>query len=392
MKRNVIRWAPAVLAPVLIAATAIGVSVSANADVVLPDKSASQLLQFINTNPNITFSGKVTKVANLGLPNINLIPAISQSTVDQITKNMPKGMSDFIPKATVQGGLATAIGFLSGTQQANVYVDGLNRARVQVLDPMSERDFIRNGSDIWYYDASKQSASHHALTPSELAPDKGGWTGGTTSLPFDINSPASIANYLISQASPTTTFSVGRDARVAGEAAYTLTMTPETADSLIGHITISIDGTNGLPLAVAVTAVGTTQPAFSVSFDSITFAKPAASIFAFTPPAGTTVTQVATPAMGQEPSATESQPSAADKAQISTLQKEGWSAVVEIPAAQAASVLGSLTTNTLYQDLTKAVAGGRIFSTALLNVLITNDGRVFAGAVTPQKLLETATK
>ena len=74
---------PAVVVPAVIAATAFGVSVSASAEVTLPAKSASQLLAFINTNPNIAFSGEVTKVANLGLPNINLIP--TQSKLSPVT-------------------------------------------------------------------------------------------------------------------------------------------------------------------------------------------------------------------------------------------------------------------------------------------------------------------
>ena len=63
MKRNIRRWIPAILAPVLVAGTAIGFSVSANAAIDLPDKSASEILQLINTNPEIAFSGKVTKKA-----------------------------------------------------------------------------------------------------------------------------------------------------------------------------------------------------------------------------------------------------------------------------------------------------------------------------------------
>jgi hypothetical protein len=77
MKHNLIRWIPAVLAPALVATTVLGFSVSANAAVDLPDKSASELLQFINTDRNIAFSGRVTKKAQLGLPPMNLVPDIS---------------------------------------------------------------------------------------------------------------------------------------------------------------------------------------------------------------------------------------------------------------------------------------------------------------------------
>jgi hypothetical protein len=48
--------------------------------------------------------------------------------------------------------------------------------------------------------------------------------------------------------------------------------------------------------------------------------------------------------------------------------------------------------NKLFIELTKPVAGGRIFATALMNVFIADDGRIFAGSVTPQKLLEAAKK
>jgi outer membrane lipoprotein-sorting protein len=392
MSTNFKRWTPAVVVPVLVASAIIGSKVSASADIALPDKTASQVLQLINTNPNISFSGQVTKVANLGLPNINLIPAISQSTVDQMTKNMPKGMSDFIPKATVQDSLTTAIGFLSGTQKANVFVDGLTKARVQILDPMSERDLVRNGSDLWYYDAAKQTVTHHALTAAELAMENQGLPADATTLQFDINSPASVADYFISQATPTTNFEVGRATRIAGEAAYTLTMTPKTADSLVASVTIAIDAAHGLPLAVTVNAVGQSDPAFQVSFDSINFTAPSASVFAFTPPAGATVSEVNAPAMTPTDKSSEGSSSAADQAQINSLTLQGWSAVVAFPAAQAGQVLSTIKSNPLYTDLTHAVTGGRVFHTALINILITNDGRVFAGAVTEAKLLEAAAK
>ena len=48
--------------------------------------------------------------------------------------------------------------------------------------------------------------------------------------------------------------------------------------------------------------------------------------------------------------------------------------------------------NKLYTELTKQVAGGRIFTTTLMNILIADDGRIFMGSVTPSKLIEAAAK
>ena len=69
----------------------------------------------------------------------------------------------------------------------------------------------------------------------------------------------------------------------------------------------------------------------------------------------------------------------------------GWSAVVEVPADKIPAQFNSqILGNKLFKELTKPVAGGRIFSTSLLNVFFADDGRVFAGAVNTQKLLEAA--
>jgi outer membrane lipoprotein-sorting protein len=400
MKSTVIRWIPAVLAPVLVAATAIGLTGSASASVDLPDKSASQLLQFVNTNQDIAFSGKVLKVADLGLPPMNIIPDISQSMVDEMAKNAPKEMKDFLPQASAQGDIALALEFLGGTHRANVYVDGVTKARVQILDLLSERNFIRNGSDLWFYEAGKQSVRHSVVTAADENRAKSELENflksNSSSIAIDATSPAAVADYFLSQATPTTTFTVGKDALVAGRGTYTLTMTPKTSDSLMQSVQISIDGSTGLPLAVAAYATGKSAPAFAISFETISFEKPAASHFNFTIPAGTKVTEVPVPTENDLKKYLGKNPTAADKAaaqaQLDKARVSGWGTVVEIPAANVPAEITELKKNKLYTELTKQVAGGRIFTTTLMNILIADDGRIFMGSVTPSKLIEAAAK
>jgi len=401
MKRTVIRWIPAVLAPVLVAATAIGLSGSATASVDLPDKSASQILQFINTNPDIAFSGKVVKVADLGLPPMNIIPDISQSMVDQMAKNAPKEMKDFLPQASAQGELALALEFLGGTHRANIYVDGVKKSRVQVLDLLSERNFIRNGSDLWFYDAGKQTVRHSVVTEADEARAKNEaqnfLKANSSKIAFDATSPASVAEYFLSQASSSTTFNVGNDAMVAGRGAYQLTMTPRTSDTLVKSVSLSIDGATGLPLAVSVSAAGQSGAAFEIAFESISFERPASSLFDFKAPAGSKVIEVPLPTESDLKKDAGRTPTSADearaRAEFEKLQKAGWSAVAEIPASDVpVEFSAGIKGNKLYKELTKPVAGGRLFTTALMNILIADDGRIFAGAVTPEKLIEAAAK
>jgi outer membrane lipoprotein-sorting protein len=401
MKRNILRWIPAVMAPVLVAASAVGFSVSANAAIDLPDKSASQILQLINTNPDLAFSGRVVKKAALGLPPMNIMPDISQASIDQMAKSMPKEMMDFLPKASAQGELALALEFFAGVHTANIYVDGVNKARLQVLDLISERNFIRNGSDLWFYDASKALVKHSVIDPAQEEQAKkdalGLFNANSAKLPFDATSPAAVADYFLSEAGKDTVFTVGKDAKIAGRGVYQITGAPRNAGSLVASVTISVDAATGLPLAVVVKAVGESTPAFEVGFESITFAKPDASNFNFVVPAGSKVEEVPVPTRDAlEKLAAGKAPTAADKAraqaEAENLIAQGWSAVVEVPTDMVPAQITQLKENALFAELTKPVAGGRIFSTTLMNVFIADDGRIFAGSVTQQRLLEAAKK
>ncbi len=401
MKRNLVRWIPAVLAPVLVAATAVGFSVSANAAIDLPDKSASQILQLINTNPDIAFSGRVVKKAALGLPPMNIVPDISQASIDQMAKSMPKEMVDFLPKASAQGELALALEFFAGVHTANIYVDGVDKSRLQVLDLISERNFIRNGADLWFYDASKSLVRHSVIDPAEEAKAEKEalalFNANSAKLPFDATSPAAVADYFLNEAGKDTVFTVGKDAKVAGRGVYQITGAPHNAGSLVASVTISVDAATGLPLSVVVKAVGESTPAFEIAFESITFAKPDASNFNFVVPAGSKVEEVAAPTRAElEKLVAGKAPTAADearaKAETEKLIAQGWSAVAEIPADMIPAQLAELQQNKLFTELTKPVAGGRIFSTTLMNVFIADDGRIFAGSVTQQRLLEAAKK
>jgi len=62
-----------------------------------------------------------------------------------------------------------------------------------------------------------------------------------------------------------------------------------------------------------------------------------------------------------------------------------------VPADQVPAELRSLQTgNKLYTELTKPVSGGRVFTSALLNIFFADNGDVYAGSVTVERLLAVA--
>jgi hypothetical protein len=179
---------------------------------------------------------------------------------------------------------------------------------------------------------------------------------------------------------------------------------------LIESVIVSVDSETGMALDVKVYSKEQEAPAFEVGFESISFEVPSASMFSFTPPAGTIIETLEVPAELEAEleelkaeadlsDLTEEQ-KAALKAQLEAefgeaptteLIGEGWESVMYLSAIPS-QVPMELLENELFADLMTNVAGGKVFSTPVLNVLITDSGEVFAGAVTIAFLQEVAAR
>jgi hypothetical protein len=182
-----------------------------------------------------------------------------------------------------------------------------------------------------------------------------------------------------------TEVTVGSDASVAGRDVYELILTPRSDDTLVGQVRFAIDGENGTALAASVTARGASEPAFQTGFTQVDFAAPDPAVFAFTPGDGITVTQQDVPLPTEHGSAQ-------TDAAAPVVFGEGWSAVIEMPNSSQADAFAGLDAEqlALVDSVTTAVDGGRVLQTALVSVLITDDGRVLAGAVPAERLVEAA--
>ena len=350
MSRTWLKWMPAVVVPVLIASAAVAVPLSANAAVNLSAKTPQEVLALVAAEKLTALSGTINQTSSLGLPDLPTAGIGSDASA------------------------SSALELLTGSHTARVYLDGATKERVQVLDRMAERDLIRSGSDVWLYDSKKKTAEHTTLpTRTARTPE-----AGATAL-----TPGEIAKKLLASVDSTTAVTLGEPILVAGRPAYDLVVTPKAAGTLVGSISIAVDSETGLPLSVEVAARGQKASAFSVGFSQIDLTTPTPPVFSFTPPAGAKVIEKAMPtaAKGHLPAA--QQPVAHKPTVIGT----GWEAVVSVPSSKS---LGSLTSLPLFSKLTTAVAGGHVFHTSLANVLLMDDGRVFAGSVPVSRLQAVA--
>ena len=363
MSKVWLRWAPAAAAIVVVAGAAIAVPTVANASVSLPSKTPTQVLELVASSHVTALSGTVEETSDLGLP------------------SLPTGSVPSSAQGSSGGGITTAdIALLTGPNSLRVYVDGPTKARVQDLESLAERDVIRNGNDVWVYDSKDNSVGHATLASRQHFVRPGTAPQATTPDPTDAT-PEGLAKNLIAQLEPTSTLSVDSNVRVAGRAAYDLVLTPKVSDTLIGSVSIAVDAETGLPLRVQIDARGQKTPAVSIGFSSLDLSTPAASLFAFTPPAGAKVTPLTHAANASKTPGT----SATKPAE--TVTGHGWDAVVTVAAAGS---LGELSKSPEFAELTTAAAGGRLLHTSLFNVLFTTDGRIVAGSVSVARLQEVA--
>jgi len=363
-RRAWLRWLPAVAAPVVIAAGALAGSLPAGASDPLPAKTPAQVLELAASHQVQAFSGTVEQSADLGLPEL---PATGK------------------PSASASpGSVASVIELLSGKHTARVFMDGKDNARVQVMDQLAERDVVRHGNDVWFYSSKDNTAAHIAMPARDAALSKDHQGAG------GMHTPAEMAQQFLSKVDSTIAVSVGPDVSVAGRAAYNLLIEPRTDATLVGKVAIAVDGQNGMPLSVQVTARGADKPAFSSGFTSLSLTVPDQSVFAFTPPPGSTVKELPVPDKSLEQADGSHQDAMykGAKGQVS-VTGTGWETVVGTAKGNAPTA-ESVLQDPLLSQAAVAVPGGRLLSTALLNVLVTDDGRVFAGMVPPEQLQSAA--
>jgi outer membrane lipoprotein-sorting protein len=322
----------------------------------LPPRTAEQLLAEVAQAKVPGLSGTVVSTARLGLPSL--------------------------PRLGDRGG-ASPGGLLSGSHTVRVWLKGEDRSRLAVTGQLAESDAIHNGRDVWLYSSEQNTVVHYRLAGRSSPPPP----------PSGAITPQQLASRLLAAISPTTTVTVERNLRVAGRDAYQLRLQPKAPESLIDSAVLAVDGQTKVPLRVQVLAKGKQDPAFEVGFTQVQFRAPSDDVFQFTPPPGAKVTQKQLPSgehhgNGQPPS----------PSQGPRVLGSSWTSVLVVGDVRLGSGGSGSDTQVLRELLGAAtpVQGafghGRVLRTTLLTVLLTDDGRLYAGAVTPQALEAAAAR
>jgi hypothetical protein len=362
-RRSPARWPWIAGAFVLVTAVAavVVIPTAADAQVDLPDKTPAALLAFVAASDVTAMTGTIEQTSDLGLPDLSGLMGSSEGAESSVTPS-------------------DAVDLLTGSHTAKVYLDG-DRSRLQVLDRLAERDVYvdRAAGEGWFVDSETKTATHFTaggdMSSPERRPDA------------TVETPQQMLDDALAKLGDSTEISVGTDGRVAGRDVYELVLVPNDDASLVGEARFAIDGETGAALAASVTARGADQPAFDIAFTDVSFAAPDPTTLTYTPASGYTVEKKTLSSPHTDSGAT--QDGRTDAAARPVAHGEGWTAVVELPRADASTSDAARGAATL-ESLTQPVPGGRVLETALVTVFFADDGRVFAGAVTAEHLAHIA--
>jgi outer membrane lipoprotein-sorting protein len=362
------------------------ISAAASASPELPVKTPAQLLAALaaRTGPPPPLTGTVVESAALGIPQLPQL-----------------------------GNQNSAVSLLAGSHTVKVWYADPAHLRLAMPVTMDETDVIRNGRQVWLWQSNKNTVTKLILPAKAAKPAQA--TPAPTEVPL---TPQQAASQVLKAVGPSTRVSVQRTVTVAGQPAYQLVLSPKSSGSLVGRVNIAIDASNNVPLRVQVFARGASTPALQVGYTAVSFVRPAAANFTFSPPAGAKVKTETLPseAAGQH------KKSAAGRNAANQVQVIGkdWLSVAVLPASVLSQVTGGSSAGAAGQMAQSAVPGGppgsgsgesaailrtligaatpvhgawgsgQLLHTSLVSMLITDNGHVLIGAVTPAVLENAA--
>lgn len=422
--RKAVRYGVPVAVAGIAAATVGLVPALAAGDPDLPEVTAQELVAKLAASDVDQLSGTVQISADLGLP---ALPGGfggsgggpfgggpgENGRGDQGGEQggRQQGSADRSPAAPG----AKLMELASGEHTLRVAADGPDKQRVSVVEDAAEYSLIRNGNEVWAYDSESNSV-FHGIGP-EGAADHGGEDGDGRALPDGVAdlTPKEAAEKALDLADETTSVTVDGTANVAGRDAYQLVIAPKDAThSTVGSLRIAVDAENGAPLKFTLLPDEGGEPIVDIAYTEVDFGKPEAGTFSFDPPKGADVTEKrfdgSAHAEQREEQHPEQQPQNHGMPNLAggglEVLGDGWGTVAEFelpegdPGRAGDKGLAGLDdlanprAQRLLDGFTDEVNGefgtGRVFETRLFNVLLTDDGTVYAGAVTKEGLVEAA--
>ncbi|MFI2075488.1 MULTISPECIES: LolA family protein [Streptomyces] len=416
-RRKAVRYAvPVAVAGVAAATIGITSAFAGTGDPDLPRISAQDLIAKMAQSDTQRMSGTVKISTDLGLPSLPSGASFGADGKDG--KGGKGGGHDGGKGGAAPSPESKLTELLSGTHTLRVAADGPDKQRLSLVERAAEYSVIRNGDQLWAYDSASNTV-YHSKAPKAPAEGKGGKAGQDMPKGLGAASPQELSKKVLAAADESTSITVDGTAKVAGRDAYQLVIKPKQGESTVGSVRIAVDAKSGVPLKFTLAAKSGGKAVVDAGFTKVDFGKPSAGTFAFTPPKGAKVTEADEKAAGAGrdhkndhksglPEALGLPGVGGDASVAPEVTGEGWASIARFSAGKDAgtAVTGKAKSGAKGGEKNAADAGalldsfgtkvsggfgsGRVFSTKIVNALVTDDGKVYVGAVDKDALVKAA--
>jgi len=207
----------------------------------------------------------------------------------------------------------TASPLISGAS-GRLWLSKDGRVRLELQSEKGDTQVYYDGHTVSVYDASSNTLYRYTPPARE-----GGWSndeqeasveahrntpGHAIDAPGESHEAPSVAKIeeAISHLEKHADVSGATPTDVAGQAAYTVRVSPKESGSLLAGVELSWDAVHGVPLRAAVYSTESSAPVLELAATSISYGSVEPSVFAFTPPADAKVEEVVLPKPGEHQS------------------------------------------------------------------------------------------
>ena len=215
----------------------------------------------------------------------------------QLTDHLLEGANLASGSAGTAGQLSSSPLLSGGSGRLWIAKDG--RARLELQSEQGDTQIYYDGNTVSVYDASSNTLYRYTVPTHEDGSSDG--SSGSDATSHEAPSVTKIEEAIshlrhvnVSGATPTD---------VAGQAAYTVRVSPKESGSLIGGVELSWDAVHGVPLRAAIYSTTSATPAIELAATEVSYGAVDGSVFDFKPPANAKVQEISMPNHHAAPSA-----------------------------------------------------------------------------------------
>jgi len=222
---------------------------------------------------------------------------LADAVHDALTASEPQGITariaftnNLFPSGSLLGSAGSAL--MNGAS-GRLWMTNDGRGRLELQSDAGDAQIVWNSTQLTVYDASSNTV-YRVKLPAQASDTS------TTKQPPTIDEITTFLTNLEQHA----TVSGAQPSDVAGQAAYTVSISPKHDGGLLGSAELAWDAVQGVPLRVAIYAQGNSSPVLELEATDISYGAVSASDVDVSPPADAKVVELNPPAGQENPSGT----------------------------------------------------------------------------------------